>query len=310
MSHGFRGQSRSWRFQTVPATQDVPCPVCDSRSLRVLYPDTLKDGRLSLGYDFGPQHRLHFRVVACRDCSHVFASPRPTDIWRGYRETVDDAYLKNREDRVSTAEKVVREMRRVRAAGRLLDVGCATGDFLSVARRTYDAEGLEISEWAAQAARSGGNRVHQCTLEEAAAAGMRYDIVTLWGVIEHLEDPGAELAHIGRLLDHGGLVFVWTGDAASLPARLLGKRWWYVMGQHIQLFTRRSLVRLFAQNGFVLVRMSRYPYVMSLRSVAKSLMRYPLVGRLASRLLGGSALGRRTLTLKLPGEMLAVFRKR
>lgn len=291
-----------------PELAEFPCPVCGGTEFRVLYVDTLGNRLPEFGYDFSPRHTDHYRIVRCAHCRHVYCSPRLANLHCSYLDVQDDEYLRNEAQRVATYEKIIDTIRRFNPDGRLLDVGCAIGDFLSVARRYYNTEGLELSRWAAALARKKAHTVHCCRLSELNPDAP-YDVLTMWGVIEHFEYPRQELTEIGRLLKHGGLVCLWTGDIDSLPSRLLGAKWWYVQGQHIQFFSLRSLDSLFASAGFTRVHLERYPYVMSFRSIAKSLSRYRLLGAIANRLLGGSLFEKIKLTLRLPGELFAIYRK-
>ena len=287
---------------------DVPCPVCKSVKYRVMYPDTLGERLPEFGYDFSPRHNDSYQVVRCEGCGHAYCSPVPKDIDGNYADVEDPEYLKNSRQRINTAEKVVPVIRRFKPAGTLLDVGCATGDFLGVASRYFAVEGLELSNWAAQIASRGGFTVHRMRLSDLRTDA-RYDAVTLWGVIEHFDDPGLEIGEIHRLLRPGGVVCLWTGDVDSMLSRLLGRRWWYVQGQHIQLFSRRSIDKLFVDRGFARRAMLTYPYVMTLRSLAKSLGRYRILGAAARALLDNATVGEWKVTFRLPGEMLAIYEK-
>ena len=286
----------------------ILCPICGSADSHALYADTLGNRLPDFGYDFSPSHRLSFRTVRCSYCGHGYSSPLPADIYANYIDVEDAEYMRNREQRLMTAEKVLSVILRFKPLGKLLDVGCATGDFLDVARKYYNAQGLELSTWAANVAAGTGAHIHRQRLSEMPE-GEQYDIVTLWGVIEHFETPRKEIAEINRLLKLGGLLCLWTGDLDSWIARLLGKRWWYVQGQHIQMFTMDSLEKLMLETGFVRKEMTRYPYVMSLRSIAKSLGRYQALGALAHLLLDNRLVGDIRITLKLPGEMFGIFEK-
>jgi SAM-dependent methyltransferase len=158
-------------------------------------------------------------------------------------------------------------------------------------------------------ARAKGLKIHDYRLHAIQASGS-FDVVTLWGVIEHFDEPRVEAEQMRRLLKPGGFVFLWTGDIQSSTARLFGRRWWWYQGQHIQMFSERSLVKLFEDQGFERVWIGRYPYVMVLKSVAKSMMRYPIAGRVMRWLVDTLRLHDVTVTFRLPGEMFAVFRKR
>ena len=201
-------------------------------------------------------------------------------------------------------------MRRFSPHGRLLDVGCSTGDFLWVAREHhYQVEGLELSRWAAGIARRRGLTVHSFSLVDFQPT-QPYDLLTLWGVIEHFEDPAREVRKMFRLLRRGGRVMLWTGDRENWLAQMLGRRWWYIQGQHLQIFSRASLERIFREAGFETEWIGRYPMVMTLQSIARSLRRYPVLGAAACRLLELPSVSRRTVPLALPGEIFAIFKRR
>jgi SAM-dependent methyltransferase len=285
-----------------------PCPLCGQDGHAQLYPDTLGAQLPRFGYDFTPDHMKTYRVVFCRDCRHGYASPRPVHLWQQYKEVEDPAYLKRRPERLVSARRVLRRITGYRPSGRLLDIGCATGDFLSEAGRHFQTEGLELSDWAADIARARGLTVHRSNLADFKP-GEPYDLLTLWGVIEHFEQPVEEIRRMHGLLRGGGLACLWTGDMASWPARLLGSRWWYIQGQHLQVFSHHSLRSAFAQAGFQEVWVGRYPHVTTLGSVAKSLSRYPAVGSAARWLVAHPAVSNFKVTLALPGEMFAIFKK-
>ena len=285
-----------------------PCPICGRQEHTELYPDTLGDQLPQFGYDFTPDHMRTYRVVFCRNCRHGFSSPRPAQLWQQYEKVEDLAYLHRQKERIISAQRVIRRILRYRSSGRLLDIGCATGDFLSVARERLQVEGMELSGWAAEIARGRGLTVHRSDLARFKPV-QPFDILTLWGVIEHFEHPTEEVRRMHRLLRRGGLVCLWTGDIVSWLARLLEKRWWYIQGQHLQFFSRASLEALFVQAGFQKVWIGRYPHVTTLGSIAKSLKRYSPLGTIAERLLSLPVLSGRLVTLALPGEMFAIFRK-
>jgi SAM-dependent methyltransferase len=229
-------------------------------------------------------------------------------MFRNYIDVEDFAYLKHHEQRIATAKRVIAKIAEFKSHGRLLDIGCSTGDFLDVARETYDVEGLELSDWAADAAERRGLAIHRKQLADFEPDSP-YDLITLWGVIEHFEFPVQEMARISRLLKPGGLVCLWTGDFDSVFSKALGERWWYILGQHIQYFTQRSIKRLFRSQGYSLISSSYYPYVMSFNTIAKSLARYPAIGRTFKGLISLLRIGHWSVTVRLPGEMFLIFRK-
>jgi len=289
---------------------EVDCPVCSENDYKVLYPDTLGKNPPIFGYKWVPEIRKMYRTVRCNSCGHVYCSPRLEDMYKYYQDVIDEDYLKNEALRTQTAKHVLPTIRRFVPSGRLLDVGCSTGDFLSVARDFYDVEGLELSDWALEIAKKRGLTIHKKKLSEMTGTGCLYDIITMWGVIEHLEYPLIEMQNVNHLLNKGGIACFWTGNIDSIYAKLFGRNWWYILGQHIQLFSKRSLDRLMHDTGFERLSIGIYPYVMSFKYLGISLSRYPFVGTLAKKLFRLMGLEKRTFTLKKSDEMFAIYRKK
>ena len=225
---------------------------------------------------------------------------------------MDDEYLRHEDSRKLAARELIRVLRRVDGAGskRLLDIGCATGDFLDCAKEGgYTAEGLEVSEWSAKIARNRGFQVYGEFLDTFVPSHKgQYDVVTLWGVIEHFARPLDELQRIRQLLKPNGILALWTGDVSSITSRALGRKWWYWQGQHIQYFTADSLSRLARTTGFERVQIDRYPFAATRETLSNSLRRYPVLRPLLMAALTPLFWLRPVVYLRLPGEMFFVAR--
>ncbi len=287
----------------------VDCPVCSKNDYKVLYPDTLGEAPPVFGYKWTPAVLKRYRTVMCNCCGHVYSNPRLENMYQYYKDVVDNNYLENEHLRIQTAKKIIKTIQAFAPKGKLLDIGCSTGDFLSVAKDFYEAEGIELSHWAFEITQRRGLRVHIKYLSEMAQSGKLFDVVTLWGVVEHLENPAGEIRHINRLSNMGGIVCLWTGDTDSIFFRVMRKKWWYLMGQHIQLFSKKSLDRLMRDNGFEPAYKGIYPYTMSFEYLAILLNRYRFVGSLAKNIFRAFNLEKRLFTFKKSDEMFAIYRK-
>lgn len=176
-----------------------PCPVCGSWDEIVVFPDSLGDDYPQFSYDFTPKHNRTYQIVACRQCTHHYSSPRHLNIWKYYEDVNDESYLDNEEQYIATFRGIIQKIQKYKHSGRLLDVGCATGIFLTVAKEFYRVEGLELSHWAGEISKKKGFAIHQKLLDEMQGNNL-YDIISLWGVIEHMEFPTKEIANMYRLL--------------------------------------------------------------------------------------------------------------
>jgi len=208
----------------------------------------------------------HFRIVQCKQCGLVYSSPRrkPADILDDYESVVDTRYLEERSARVATFSRNIRPLERLighKANGRagtqcdtnrhrLLDVGAHVGVFVEVAAgRGWDAAGLEPSRWAVEEGRRRGLTMHQGTLRDAELDAASYDAITMWDVVEHLIDPMADLVEADRLLKPGGALLVHTINIDSALARVMGKRWPWLVEMHNYFLSPATLGAMVEKAG-------------------------------------------------------------
>jgi 2-polyprenyl-3-methyl-5-hydroxy-6-metoxy-1,4-benzoquinol methylase len=221
-------------------------------------------------------HRFHGPIWVCGDCGLLFQWPQPAEpaLLDAYGSVEDPLYLAEQENRYLTFRRALRLLGPP-AGRRLLDVGAYCGFFVDVAREGgFEAEGIELSHWAVAHARALSLPVRNETIEECARAGARYDVITMWDVVEHLADPRRDLAHALELLRPGGQLYVSTIDAASPVARLLGARWPWLMDMHLVYFDRTTLPALLEEVGFRVLSRRLYTHTVSadylLRKLAAS----------------------------------------
>ena len=145
-------------------------------------------------------------------------------------------------------QSILVRMERIRPAGRILDVGCGAGHFLAVAEsRGWKGTGVEVSRSAldllARTRLERGSRfqVIQTDLEKAGLPERSFDAVTLFEVLEHLDDPLSLFRKSSALLNEGGLLYFTTPNGDSLSRRLLKGRWRVIAGEHRCLFNPASI---------------------------------------------------------------------
>jgi len=203
-------------------------------------------------------------VVRCTTCGLIYANPRwkaeflfgryTPDYWETYSEKISETAVDpQRNQAVYTPPLSYLEM--VRRNGRVLDVGCASGEFLAAAgARGWELYGVEPSPiGAAQAECVPGATIHTGTLDTAPWADAYFDGVAFFEVIEHLQSPRAYIEKIGRLLRPGGMLVMSTPNIHSLAYYMLGRDWEVVgPNDHIYYFSPRTLERLLRSCGFAI----------------------------------------------------------
>lgn len=151
---------------------------------------------------------------------------------------------------------------------RLLDIGAGAGMFLRLAREEgYEVEGLEPNQEAAQRLRETfGIPVHEALLEDFAAS-CKYDLVTMWDLLEHLRDPRSAVEKISMILKPDGQLLVEIPVRDSLLSRAAVAIYWLSAGlvtrplflifgvHHFHYFSRAGIIRLFGECGMKIVEM-------------------------------------------------------
>lgn len=264
------------------AFETIACNLCGSTDARLLYPSTLpQDLSMEVTKRFAPADHAsgNDQIVKCSQCGLMFTSPRMKRefIWQGYSEAVDAHYAAQAEERIATFNRTLDTIERyVPSRGKLLDIGCAAGFFLKVAKdRGWTVHGLEpnrgLAEW--------GRRQYNVTIQtqdflEAELPLATFDVVTFWDVLEHVPDPRAYIRKTSQILKPGGFLFINYPDTGSLPARIFRQRWWFISPVHIFYFNQNTLKRMLESENLSLVKHTRHWQTLGLGYLVKRFEAY------------------------------------
>lgn len=235
-----------------------------------------------------------FAVVSCDSCGLAFTAPRlAAEDFALYYPSSYSAHLptsrpgprrrKSIGERVDALnrEAIIRfgPYRRIwrRMPGRLLDVGCGTGDLASTfAGHGWHTYGIDPSEQAALHARAAGVDAVAGTLADAPWPDEYFDAIVFNHSLEHVSDPGEALAAAARLLRSGGLLAIAVPNFGSWHRRAFGSAWFQLdLPRHLQHFDRDSLGALVERTGLRTV------------AVGATSMRPSLLGSFQYKLFGG-----------------------
>lgn len=253
-----------------------PCPVCKSERNDVLiqnaYPkNVLNEKELARIYRSSSEVKLMDQLVQCRRCGCCYLSPclRPEQIQEGYADAVDPVFVSQNPFRIRTFSRTLCRLRdawHIAPGSRILDIGCAGGAFPKAAKDLgFNPTGIEPSRWMCEFARKEyGVDVRQGMLEEQDFGMERFDVVTLWDVLEHVANPGKTLERVFDLLRPGGLLILTYPDISGWPARLMGRNWPFLLSVHLTYYTRETIRRQVGDSGFEIKCIRPYWQTLSL----------------------------------------------
>jgi SAM-dependent methyltransferase len=229
-------------------------------------------------------------IVLCPGCGFRQIRPRPTrdELAACYADDYFDSdadagfrdYARQQQRHEREAWFLARELRRLAATGRLLEVGSALGFLLEALQRfcDWECEGLDLSAFGVQFARERlGVAARQGTLRRAEYPDGAFDYVVQKDLLEHVARPREHLLETARILKPGGRLWLVTpnGEANLRPLKRLSERDLYgrpdllplLEQAHVSFFTRPNLLRLFDECGFQVLRLRSVGIKRGMRSL-------------------------------------------
>jgi 2-polyprenyl-3-methyl-5-hydroxy-6-metoxy-1,4-benzoquinol methylase len=180
------------------ANGQVPCTICGAAGSRLCEKPPA----------------TYFR---CGGCGFIFQHPLPAAgefvsyAEAEYQGGLYSEYVRAREMKLEHFRRRLALVQRHHAPGRLLDVGCSCGYFMEVAAAAgFDVQGLEFSASAIAAAEPVLRpKIRRASVEDLTESrDGRFDVITAFDIIEHLNAPIEFLTRARRLLSADGCLVV------------------------------------------------------------------------------------------------------
>ena len=221
-------------------TENISCPICDGLSFSKIFsrPDYLYTTT---------SHP--FDVVRCKNCKLVFVNPRPSeaDIHSFYPDNFYNTDLTAEETIIDKCKSLAGKYEKVKALpkGNLLDIGCAKGEFLYMMKvKGWNVTGFDFSTTPPNLFNLD---IKYGELDKASLMPEQYDLVTLWGVLEHVYHPAKMLRAINKLVKPGGSLVMLVTNFNSIPMRFMRHD---DVPRHTTMFTKSTMTKILEQTGF------------------------------------------------------------
>ncbi|MEM7485324.1 MAG: class I SAM-dependent methyltransferase [Bacteroidota bacterium] len=134
----------------------------------------------------------------------------------------------------------------------LLDIGAGTGDFLrNAVLEGFETTGIEPNEKARTNAKQKGIILQQSLTDVKHA---KFQVITMWHVLEHLPNLQEQIMEIAQLLESGGTLFVAVPNFKSFDSKYYGTYWAaFDVPRHLWHFSKHSIKRLFEKENMEVV---------------------------------------------------------
>lgn len=235
------------------------CPWCGSEKAQI---------NLWLKDEFLTKEDFHIRE--CLNCGLLYTMPRPDkDKIGAYYKS--NEYYSHQENKKGFIPKVYERVKSVNLKhkyklatnglqpGKLLDIGCGVGDFLHTSEmHGWECIGVEPSEEAKAIAQK---RVKGKIITSEELEGFpngAFDVITMWHVLEHVDDLKWQVAQLQRLVKPSGRVIIALPNYKCYDGQYYKEQWAaYDVPRHLNHFNRNVLTKIFKTNGLELVKMDK-----------------------------------------------------
>jgi SAM-dependent methyltransferase len=212
--------------------------------------------------DFTPsESSCPISILLCKDCGHA-ARWEDRDFATNIQIQIDE--FDSKTERPKYRPKWYHPFSLIRSrlerlvgrSGKILDIGCGAGQWLSTFDDKWEKYGVDVSPVAAQIAREFANADVFCgPVEEYKAPADSFDIISALALIEHLKEPRELLSWSYKHLKPGGILLLMTGDRESKVAQKFEYKWpLYEPREHLHFFSGRSLQHVITETGFKIIR--------------------------------------------------------
>jgi 2-polyprenyl-3-methyl-5-hydroxy-6-metoxy-1,4-benzoquinol methylase len=232
------------------------CPVCLSSTVQFAFNCT----------DYSITKEI-FEIWECSNCQLRYTIPVPSEADMG-RYYVSEKYISHSDTSAGLINKLYKLVRNITLSekrrmvqratgittGQLLDVGAGTGAFLYEMKEAgWQVSGIEPDEGARKRALDNYHVQLESTPNLFKLPPESFDAITLWHVLEHVEDLEKYLLQLKSLLKPNGILFIAVPNYTSTDGVHYGKFWAaYDVPRHLYHFAPKSMVALAKRTGFIM----------------------------------------------------------
>ena len=265
---------------------------------------------------------LYVDIKRCNNCGHIFANLSLSN--DELKKIYDTDYFESAEYKDYKSEtvainknfnrlllKLKKHLQNTKQK-KLLEVGAAYGFFINIAKLHFNlAIGTEIASEPSRYARENYNiDVRNLDIIEWDFDNIKFDLVCMWDVIEHLHSPNKYLQKLSVNMKKNSIIALTTPDIGSLVARVRKQNWRQIHPPtHVHYFNKKSIETILNNNGFKIIEYTHFGRYRSLGMIFYIIfvlrLKIPIIYNIISFL----KLDKVNTYLNLFDEMLVIAKK-
>ena len=228
----------------------ITCPVCNKSSFKEMF---VFDG---------------FRHVQCQNCSHVYIKNplkekiliekyKSSEADKVYIQRMETPFIRKYNKLLYSKYLNIFKKNGIRS-GKILDIGCGTGEFLKFMKSQkkfdlYATEFIKSSKKLITKIIKKENFYYQIEINDLKFDHY-FDLIALWGVIEHVRNPVKFLKVCNKFLKKKSKIFFLIPNLFSRAYELLGVNTPTINPRaHLNFFTHKSFELMCKKAGFSVI---------------------------------------------------------
>ncbi len=220
------------------------------------------------------------RVLRCPACGLAWRAT--FDLPSDFYKTVEvDVETGKKEARKRNTQNQIKTLKKFLPPSGIYDLGSGDGTFLSELRDSgyLNCVGIEPGENGLRVSVERNLNVFRGTIQDLPqiSKGKKVHAVTMFHLLEHLDDPKKSLEIIRKSLDSQGILVLETPDIDAPLQRLTNHKNHLVYPEHLFYWNKMSLCKLLTQVGFSVISIKHRSFNWQQAPIRRSLLRLGLI---------------------------------